>query len=300
MVLVLWWVDNDLNAHEEFTGLYEAPTIQAAHLVLDTLIRLNLSISKIRGQCYDGASNMAGIRKGVAKQIQNQEPTCKALFTHCYGHSLNLATNDAIKKCKTIKNALDITHEITKLVKYSPRRESLFHHIKGQLAPDTPGVRVLCPTRWTVRADSMESTMKNYTVLYELWKQAAAIVHDTETIARIRGVASQMLSFDFFFGLVLGELLLCHADNLSKTLQKNCSASEGQRVAAMTKKLYRRSGQSRVLISFGIRLILWPQILMLVSLHFPGGGRCQNGLRMEKCTSRVSINTQRSLQTNLL
>ena len=241
---------------------------------------------------------MAGIRKGVAKQIQNQEP--KALFTHCCGHSLNLATNDAIKKCKTIKNALDITHEITKLVKYSPRRESLFRHIKGQLAPDTPGVRVLCPTRWTVRADSMESTMKNYTVLYELLEQAAAIVHDTETIARIRGVASQMLSFDFFFGLVLGELLLRHADNLSKTLQKNCSASEGQRVAAMTKKLYRRSGLSRVLISFGIRLILWPQILMLVSLHFPGRGRCQNGLRMEKCTSRVSISTQRSLQTNLL
>ena len=109
VVLVLRWVDEDLIAHEEFIGLYEVPTIEAAQLVFvikDTLLRLNLSIGKTRGQCYDGSSNMAGIRKGVARQIQNEEP--KAIFTHCYGHSLNLATNDAIQRCKTIKNALEI------------------------------------------------------------------------------------------------------------------------------------------------------------------------------------------------
>ena len=32
---------------------------------------MNLSMNKIRGQCYDGASNMAGAKKGVAKQIMN-------------------------------------------------------------------------------------------------------------------------------------------------------------------------------------------------------------------------------------
>ena len=45
-----------------------------------------------------------------------------------------------------------------------------------------------------------------------------------------------MQSFEFFFGLVLAEILLHHTDNLSKTLQKNYSASEGQRVADMTKR----------------------------------------------------------------
>ena len=76
----------------------------------------------------------------------------------------------------------------------------------------------------------------NYSGLQELWDQAADIVHDTETIARIRDVASQMQCFDFFFGLVLGEVLLRHTDNLSRTLQKSCSASEGQIVADMTKR----------------------------------------------------------------
>ena len=44
--------------------------------------------SKCRGQCFDGASNMTGHQKGVATQIAQEEP--RALFTHCYGHSLNL------------------------------------------------------------------------------------------------------------------------------------------------------------------------------------------------------------------
>ena len=46
-----------------------------------------------------------------------------------------------------------------------------------------------------------------------------------------------MQSFDFFFGLVLGEKLLRITDNLSKTLQiKTFSASEGQEMAKMTKR----------------------------------------------------------------
>ena len=84
----------------------------------------------------------------------------------------------------------------------------------------------------------MESIIKNYQILQELWEKVADIIRDTETIARIRGVASQMSTFDFFFGLVLnfGEILLRHTDNLSRTLQKPCSASEGQIIADMTKR----------------------------------------------------------------
>ena len=180
---------------------------------------------------------MRRIRNGVAKLIQDEEP--RGVFTHCYGHSLSLAAKDTIQGCKTLKNSLEITHEITKLVKYSPRRESIFNEIKEEMKeemePGSPGIRTLCPTRWTVRADAMESIIKNYQVLQELWEKAADIIRDTETIARIWGVASQMSTFDFFFGLAFGEILLRHTDNLSKALQKPCSASEGQIVADMTK-----------------------------------------------------------------
>ena len=83
----------------------------------------------------------------------------------------------------------------------------------------------------------MQSIIQNYTVLQELWDQAGEIVHDSETVGRIRGVASQMQTFDFFFGLILGETLLRNTDNLSRVLQeKNYSASEGQMTAEQTKR----------------------------------------------------------------
>jgi len=109
---------------------------------------LNLPLPKVREQCYDGASNMSGIKNGVATQICKEEP--RAVYTNCYGHSLNLTAADAIKNSKVMKFALATTHEVTKLIKYSPRRDSLFQNLKSELSPDTPGICVLCPTRWTV------------------------------------------------------------------------------------------------------------------------------------------------------
>ena len=199
VVIVFRWVDNQLNAHEEFIGLYEVPNIESNSLVRvvkDCMLRLNISIGKMRGQCYDGASNMSGCRSGVATILQAEQPT--AFYTHCYGHSLNLAVSDTMKNSATMKRALDTTLEITKLIIDSPRRDNLFQKLKEEISLGSPGIRVLCPTRWTVKADSMKSIISNYSVLQELWEEAAKLVHNSEMIARIRGVASQMELFDFF------------------------------------------------------------------------------------------------------
>ena len=59
-------------------------------------------------------------------------------------------------------------------------------------------------------------------------------MRDTESKARINGVCSQMKTFDFMFGAVLGDKILRHSDNLSQTLQKRTtSADEGQVIAKM-------------------------------------------------------------------
>ena len=68
-----------------------------------------------------------------------------------------------------------------------------------------------------------------------LWDASIEIVHDSETVARINGVASAMKTFSFLFSIKLGEMILRHSDNLSRTLQhKELSASECQVVAQMT------------------------------------------------------------------
>ena len=103
------------------------------------------------------------------------------------------------------------------------------------MAPDTPGIRVLCPTWWTVRAEALQSILENYQVLLELWIESVDIVKDAGMKAHIRGVESQMKSFNYFYGVTLEDLTLRHTDNLSRTLQKtDISAAEGQEVTAMT------------------------------------------------------------------
>ena len=235
-VLCFRWVSDDLIAHEDFVGLYGIENTEAktlVNMILDVLTRLNLSIKKLRGQCYDGASAMSGPRSGVAKQIRDLES--RAVYTHCYGHSLNLACMDTIKSSKVMQEALDITAEITKLVKLSPRRGTIFQRLKDELAPLDPGIRVLCPTRWTVRAEALKSIVDNFEVLQHLWEESLEYVKESEMRARILGVSDRMMKFDFFFGAILGETVLSHSDNLSRTLQKgDISASEGQGVAEMT------------------------------------------------------------------
>ena len=56
--------------------------------------------------------------------------------------------------------------------------------------------------------------------------------------ARVIGVQSYMKTFNFFFFCVLlGELILRHSDNLSKTMQSpKLSAAEAQKVVAITVK----------------------------------------------------------------
>ena len=71
------------------------------------------------GQCYDGAANMVGAKNGVAAQIQRDGP--RALFTHCYGHALTLAAADMVKQCQVLRDGLDVTLEVSKLLKWSPR-----------------------------------------------------------------------------------------------------------------------------------------------------------------------------------
>lgn len=63
IVICIRWVSSDLEVHEDFIGLYAVNDIRAStivHTIKDTLIRLNLPLTRCRGQCYDGASNMRG------------------------------------------------------------------------------------------------------------------------------------------------------------------------------------------------------------------------------------------------
>ena len=81
----------------------------------------------------------------------------------------------------------------------------------------------------------MQSIVDNWKVLNELWEECLETKLEREVRARIIGVSHQMTTFNYFFAVKLGALLLKHSDNLSKTLQKTrLSAGEAQSIASFT------------------------------------------------------------------
>ena len=233
------WVGNDLQDHEDFLGLYQVDSINADTLTIhikDALLRIGVQLSQCRGQCYDGATNMSGIRNGVSTQITKEEK--RAVYTHCYAHALNLAIGDTIKHSKVCCDALDLAFEITKLIKFSPKRKAAFDQIKANNPEDSEfsaGISTFCPTRWTVRGKSISSILDNYHNLKQLWDECLETRLEPEVKGRIIGVKAQMCKYSLLFGLKLCERILLITDNLSMTLQKETmSAAEAQGIAKLT------------------------------------------------------------------
>ena len=123
-----------------------------------------------------------------------------------------------VKKVRNLRDALDTTSEISKLLKYSLKRDRMFEKLKAELAPKTLGFRVLCPTRWTVRVASLQSVIDNCIPFHELWDGSLETNLESEVKLRVIGVKHQMGTFDYHFGVLLGAQIL----RISDTCQKLC------------------------------------------------------------------------------
>ena len=66
MVFSLGYVDDNLEVHEEFIGLYNLDSTSADLIfaaIKHVLLLMNLAIENCRGRCYDGASSMSKLWK---------------------------------------------------------------------------------------------------------------------------------------------------------------------------------------------------------------------------------------------
>ncbi|KAJ8028305.1 Zinc finger MYM-type protein 1 [Holothuria leucospilota] len=257
LVLCLRWVTDELTVHEDFIGMHPLNNTSADHItsiIKDVLLRLNLHIKNARGQCYDGATAMSGTKSGVATRFKALNKKC--LYTHCYGHALNLAVCDSVKSVGCLKEVFETAFEICKLIKKSPKRDSKLDEIRKETKNEHGGIRTLCPTRWTVRGQSLNSLLQNFKELMQLWSWSLDHIQDTEMKARINGVKSVMPTFKFLFGASLGAMILRQTDNLSRTLQDpKLSAAEGQSVAKDVVKTLRKDRRDESFEFF------WEQVL---------------------------------------
>ena len=176
---------------------------------------------------------MAKSIKGVAKCIQNEQPL--ALFVHCLAHNLNLCLQNYSPKCLAVKNAPNLTSGEATIIRASPKRLRIFKHLQEEFNVDAPGLKPLCPTRWTVRTSAINSILKKYTELEQVSNESG------DSATHVSGYTALMAKFETLFGLCLSYLVFS-ATEVSKVLQghdlnaRDACRSVAQRISFLTRQ----------------------------------------------------------------
>ena len=92
---------------EAFVGFHSTKTTDGEalyKLVKEVMNNLQLELQNIVGECFDGASNMSGVNKGLSARMKECSPL--AIYVHCYGHLLNLALQDTLTTVEPLRNTL--------------------------------------------------------------------------------------------------------------------------------------------------------------------------------------------------
>ena len=130
--IFLHFVDGECHIREEFVTFLRLERVRASDIaesIISALQGLGLSLSSLHGQGYDGASTMSGAKSGVQARIREHQP--KALYTHCAGHSFNLAIQNSCS-VPCIRNCIDQIKSLTLFVKHSHKREGLLKAIASK------------------------------------------------------------------------------------------------------------------------------------------------------------------------
>lgn len=146
LTIAIQWVSN-LYAVREAWYIFPSTTLATLTVAIkDVLICCILPLSNCWGESYDGAFNMMGYLRGMATTLQKEDTFSNLCPLPCLLFK-SLPTG-CITKSQPIRNALDVTMELSKLILYSPKLTLV---CKQEMSIEGTGLRPLCPTRWTIR-----------------------------------------------------------------------------------------------------------------------------------------------------
>ena len=206
-------------------------------ILQDSLTRIELDFSGLRGQCYDGGSAMKGQYKGVQARIKEIQPL--AIYVHCTNHSLNFGVQDSLKNLPAAREALLWAHDVGVIIKASPKRKALFETIREEFEEGFSAPKTICTTRWTVRKAAINGLLNCYRSVLALLLDLAE-QKNVETIAdgkkinisaKARGLHDQLEKSKVYFALLCLRDVLTHCESLSKVLQTSTLSLSGAKEA---------------------------------------------------------------------
>ncbi|CAM8916891.1 unnamed protein product [Rhodiola kirilowii] len=235
MTLVLRFVDRDGCIKERFFGLLHVKDTASLTLkngIFSMLSRYNLDIESIRGQGYDGASNMRGEWKGLQALVLRECPY--AYYVHCFAHRLQLSLVAASKEVYHVQHFFEKLNFIVNIVSASCKRNDQLRDAhasnmafllaigdleSGKGLNQLGSLQRAGDTRWTSHFKSISSLIKMFSATCEV---LMTIKSDGNTHSQ-RGEASSvyetMTSFYFVFIMHLMREVLDITSCLCNALQ---------------------------------------------------------------------------------
>jgi hypothetical protein len=237
MVVALCYVNKTGQVIERFLGVVHVSNTSALTLksALEELFaKHGLSLSRIRGQGYDGASNMRGEYNGLKSLILKEN--CSAFFIHCFAHQLQLALVKLAKNHSEIALFFNLVANLSNVVGASCKRRDVLR--ESQVKNMTKALQdgeissgrglnqeTTIKKAGETRRSSHYGTLLGITSLFSSMVDVLEMVEEDGTDSDQKGDAllymNYMQSFEFIFILHLMKNVLGVTHELSQALQKS-------------------------------------------------------------------------------
>ncbi|XP_023752232.2 uncharacterized protein LOC111900583 [Lactuca sativa] len=236
MDIVLRYVDRLGIVNERFIGVVHvldtsSLTLKAA---IDTVFsNNNLTIDQVRGQGYDGASNMSGAFNGLKSLILNENSS--AHYIHCFAYQLQLVVVVVAKKHDDVEEFFEQLGLVVTVVCGSCKRKDMIREMQKERVATEIGIsetetgRGLNQEISLVRAGDTRwgSHFRIIVGLLNLFSEVVVVLkyvkEEGSTLSnrnQANGILPYFKTLDFVFLLDLMLEILCLTDTLSKHLEK--------------------------------------------------------------------------------
>lgn len=201
----------------KFVPVHETTGEALMNTIIDTCNKIGIDLKFLKGQGYDGASNMSGRFQGCATRIREKYP--QALYLHCANHSLNLAIGDACD-ISVVRNCLGSIKEIINFFRSSAKRQTALLNIVENLDCEIKKKRLTryCETRWVERLDAIIKFKEMFVPIFITLEkiEESWIGESAQKAATFKEMSK---SSNFIISMLVIEELFAYAHPLSVSLQ---------------------------------------------------------------------------------